>query len=161
MYAIKGFRAISGFESTSFITYEVETVRDLAQNDSIPIDKEIIDQPLAARDRTRLFLLYGEIKQNADQSKSHTNAAFLQKLIQYPHSLVKGDSLTNSAVVASSKPNQVGTDIAGWIHFKPFENIAFRGMDPDDLINERCSQSGSTATAWNVPTALIAAFRRL
>jgi two-component system, chemotaxis family, sensor kinase CheA len=151
MHTIKGSGAMFGFEALSAFTHEVETVFDLVRNGSIPISKELIDLTLAARDHIRLMLNASDGAPEVD--KAHGIISALRKLIPDLAATVKGEQFP-SPVDADPQSERADQEITCRIHFRPPQDIAFRGMDPIGLLNE-LSQLGEctiTARTQDVPS---------
>ena len=152
MHTIKGSGAMFGFETISAFTHEVETVFDLVRNNSIPVTKELIDLTLAARDHIRSMLDACEGAAEIDKDKTLTIISSIRKLIPDQAATIKGDHFPRR-VVADPQPERVNQEITCRIHFRPPQDIAFRGMDPIGLLNELCHLGECTITArtQNVP----------
>jgi two-component system, chemotaxis family, sensor kinase CheA len=146
MHTIKGSGAMFGFETISKFTHEVENVFDLVRNNSIPVTKELIDLTLASRDHIRSLLDASEGTPEDDKDKAQIIIASLRKLIPAQPTVVKGDHLPPS-VVEIPQPESVGQEITCRIHFRPPQDIAFRGIDPLGLLNELCRLGECTITA--------------
>jgi two-component system chemotaxis sensor kinase CheA len=146
MHTIKGSGAMFGFEAISKFTHEVETVLDLVRNGAIPVTKELIDLTLAARDHIRSMLDASEGAPEVDKDKALMIIASLRKLIPAQPAAVKGDRFPNP-VVEILQPESVDQEITCRIHFRPPQDIAFRGMDPIGVLNELCHLGECTITA--------------
>ncbi len=146
MHTIKGSGAMFGFESISAFTHEVETVFDLVRNNLIPVTKELIDLTLAARDHIRSMLDASEGAPEVDKDKAHMIISSLRKLTPVQAATVKGERLPHP-VVSDPQPDCVSVELTCRIHFRPPQDIAFRGIDPIGLLNELCHLGECTITA--------------
>src|SRR5271169_6553358 len=146
MHTIKGSGAMFGFEALSAFTHEVETVFDLVRNGSIPITKELIDLTLAARDHIRSMLNASDGAPEVDKDKAHRIISSLRKLIPNLAATVKVEQFPSS-VVAGPQSERADQEITCRIHFRPPQDIAFRGIDPISLLNELSQLGECTITA--------------
>jgi two-component system, chemotaxis family, sensor kinase CheA len=146
MHTIKGSGAMFGFEAISKFTHEIETVFVLVRSGSIPVTKELIDLTLAARDQIRSMLDASEGAPEVDHEKAQIVITSLRKLVPAQPAMVKEDR-SSSPIVAEPQSDSVNREITCRIHFRPPQDIAFRGIDPLGMLNELCHLGECTITA--------------
>ncbi len=134
MHTIKGSGAMFGFEAISAFTHEVETAFDLVRNGSLSVTKELIDLTLACRDHIRLMLEADDRPLAEDEAKAASIIASLRDLI--PAAPLTGGGQGTAKHSPAAVPSSDAAAITCRVHFRPPQNIACRGLDPVDLLNE-------------------------
>jgi two-component system, chemotaxis family, sensor kinase CheA len=137
LHTIKGSGAMFGFDEIAAFTHDVETVFDLIRTGRIPVEKELIDLTLRARDLIHTMLDGGDSPQ-AD--KEYLIASF-KKFIPDTASI---EVARPEAAGAQPAPEVTERTLTYRIRFRPLANLFATGTNPILLLNElRCLGTAS------------------
>ncbi len=129
MHTIKGLAASFGFEDISAFSHEVENVFALVRNGQVPVDRELIDLTLKARDW--ISAVMEKTGEEAESEKAVLTDAF--RRISTCDDGAKGQGgLEADAANAKS----CGKQIVYWLRFRPSPDIFITGPDPRALLGE-------------------------
>ena len=136
MHTIKGSAAMFGYNDISAFTHEVESALDQVRNGIIPVEPDLIDLTLKARDHIRVMLGAGT-EVSDDIKKASENLILEFKVYISKHG---GSSAESASAIAKKAQAQKTEDTAPsntWrIKFRPSKTIMQNGTRPELLIKE-------------------------
>lgn len=130
MHTIKGSGSMFGFDEIAGFTHEIETVFDLVRNGEIPVNKELIDLTLKARDCILSMLDASSGSRVDDESINQVLSGF--KVL----SSMKIVSQSNAEPLKTTVPRQAAESKSYRIHFRPSEDMFRSGTNPIPLLKE-------------------------
>ena len=138
LHTVKGSGAMFGFDDIASFTHEVETVFDRVRNGRIPVDKELIDLTLKARDVIRAML---------DGDESARTDALVESFRRFMGGPEADTSRPTPGPVTSDKTETYR------IRFRPSPDLFRTGANPILLLNELRALGTATvaATLDNIP----------
>jgi len=130
MHTIKGSGSMFGFDEIAGFTHEIETVFDLVRNGEIPVNKELIDLTLKARDCILSMLDASSGSRVDDESINQVLSGFKEL------SSMKIVSQGNDEPLDGTVPRQAAEHMSYRIHFRPSEDMFRSGTNPIPLLKE-------------------------
>lgn len=141
MHTIKGSGSMFGFDEIAGFTHEIETVFDLVRNGEIPVNKELIDLTLKARDCILSMLDASSGSWVDDESINQVLSGFKEL------SSMKIVSQGNSEPLKTAVPRLAAESKSYRIHFRPSEDMFRSGTNPIPLLKELQELGNCSAVA--------------
>ena len=136
MHTIKGSAAMFGYNDISAFTHEVESALDQVRNGIIPVEPDLIDLTLKARDHIRVMLGAGT-EVSDDIKKASENLILEFKVYISKHGGSSADSASTIAKKAQAQKTEDTAPSNTWrIKFRPSKTIMQNGTRPELLIKE-------------------------
>jgi two-component system, chemotaxis family, sensor kinase CheA len=133
MHTIKGSGAMFGFTDIATFTHEVETVFDQVRSGTVPVNRELVDMTLRARDQI-LHLLDNDTDTESGTQERQTIVETCRQMLQSA-----GQSLPASAAIPSKNPGnsgELGDSATYRIRFRPCRELFLTGTNPANLLEE-------------------------
>ncbi|SMX27484.1 Chemotaxis protein CheA [Pelagimonas phthalicica] len=132
LHTVKGSGSMFGYTQLAAFTHHFENAFEQVRSGTLPINRDLIDLSLAARDRMEEFLELGGDGADAETLlKSPETVALIDKIKAMTGS---GDANpSHSARVSTVEPGQMQTF---GIRFSPLKDALRNGMRPDLLMTE-------------------------
>jgi two-component system chemotaxis sensor kinase CheA len=127
LHTIKGSGALSGFDHVAAFTHEVETVFELVRDGRLPVNKELIDLTLGARDRIKMLI---ESDGGIDDERTR------QMVTAFRRYLPADEPSTGEAAGGNPDSLSPSEKITYRILFRPPADIFLRGINPLALLKE-------------------------
>lgn len=135
MHTIKGSAAMFGYNDVSAFTHEVESALDQVRNGIIPVESDLIDLTLKARDHIRTMLGAGtEVSQDIRRVSDSLILEF--KVYIQKHGGTSADSAATVKKVQVQKNEDSAPSYTWRIKFRPSKTIMQNGTRPELLIKE-------------------------
>ncbi|MBO9465309.1 chemotaxis protein CheA [Tropicibacter sp. R15_0] len=132
LHTVKGSGSMFGYTQLAAFTHHFENAFEQVRSGTLPINRDLIDLSLAARDRMEEFLELGGDGADAEALlKSPETVALIDKIKAMTGS--GGANPSHSARVSTVEPGQMQTF---GIRFSPLKDALRNGMRPDLLMTE-------------------------
>ncbi len=140
MHSLKGGSSMFGFEKMDAFTHELETIYDLIRNDSLSVNREILDITLASLDHLKILLENGEEINETQLNNHNLLLTRINKVINKDNVEPTADTSQPSTTKTTSEAkdkSKVYEKVPTWfIVVKPEEEIFSNGTNPLLLIDE-------------------------
>ncbi|WP_407425007.1 chemotaxis protein CheA [Treponema sp.] len=135
MHTIKGSSAMFGYNDISAFTHEVESALDQVRNGIIPVEAELIDLTLKARDHIRNML--GAGTEVSEEIRKVSDSLILEfKVYIQKHGGSSAESVSAIKKAQVQKSEESAPSNTWRIKFRPSKTIIQNGTRPELLIKE-------------------------
>ncbi|MEO1773314.1 MAG: chemotaxis protein CheA [Pseudomonadota bacterium] len=141
LHTIKGSGAMFGFESLAGFVHHFEDAFDRVRSGTLPVDRQLVDLSLAARDRIAALLEAGpDAASGGDAAAQAANAEETRALVTAITALLGEAGARNTSATqtdtAASGPAAAGAAQRVKIQFRPAPGSLLGGMRPELLVEE-------------------------
>lgn len=145
MHSLKGGSSMFGFQKMDAFTHELETIYDMIRNDSLKVNRDILDITLASVDHLKVLLESEEEISDAGQKNHELMLARIHSVINGDsHASPKAEKQNNEEAATQTASAQQKSTLYDqvplyFLTIEPHEDIFRNGTNPLLLLDELSS----------------------